>query len=79
VLDLPLERTAAEEGSAYGAALLAGCAAGAFEDPRDAAARCVQVHERTEPDSQWAAAYADDYARFRQIYPAIAQLEKDGR
>src|SRR5204862_3079327 len=27
VLDLPLERTAAEEGSAYGAALLAGCRA----------------------------------------------------
>jgi xylulokinase len=75
VLDLPLERTAADEGSAYGAALLAGCAAGAFEDPPDAAARCVKVHERTEPDSEWAAAYADDHARFRQIYPAIAQLE----
>src|SRR5262249_24823490 len=30
VLDLPLERTAAEEGSAFGAALLAG-----FEDPRE--------------------------------------------
>ena len=36
VLDLPLETTAAEEGSAYGAALLAGCASG---DVRGAAGR----------------------------------------
>ena len=38
VLDLPLETTAAEQGSAFGAALLAG-----FDDPAEAVARCVRV------------------------------------
>jgi xylulokinase len=71
VLDLPLETTAVEEGSAYGAALLAGCRAGAFADPQQAAARCVRVRGRTEPNAEWASAYADGYERFRRLYPAL--------
>jgi xylulokinase len=74
VLDLPLETTAAEEGSAYGAALLAGCRAGTFADPHDAAERCVRVHGRTNPDPEWVAAYAEGYARFRRVYPTLKQL-----
>jgi xylulokinase len=74
VLDLPLETTAAEEGSAYGAALLAGCAAGTFDDPRDAAARCVRISGRTNPDPAWVGVYADGYERFRRLYPAVATL-----
>jgi xylulokinase len=68
VLALPLETTVAEEGSAYGAALLA------FNDPLDAAARCVRVSGRTNPDPDWAAAYADGYARFRRLYPSLKQV-----
>ncbi|MDX6486759.1 MAG: xylulokinase [Gaiellaceae bacterium] len=79
VLDLPLETTAAEEGAAYGAALLAGCAARTFDDPPDAVARCVRVHERVEPDADWSAAYADGYERFRRIYPTLAQLTGTGQ
>jgi xylulokinase len=74
VLDLPLETTAAEEGSAYGAALLAGCRSGTFADPHDAAARCVRVHGRTNPDPAWVAAYAEGYERFRRLYPGLKQL-----
>jgi xylulokinase len=74
VLELPLERTAAEEGSAYGAALLAGCAAGTFSSPPEAAARCVRVADRVEPDPEWTAAYRDGYERFRRLYPAVASL-----
>jgi xylulokinase len=74
VLDLPLETTAAEEGSAYGAALLAGCRSGTFADPHDAAARCVRVHGRTNPDPAWVAAYAEGYQRFRRLYPGLKQL-----
>jgi xylulokinase len=73
-LDLPLETTAAEEGSAYGAALLAGCRSGTFADPHDAAARCVRVHGRTNPDPAWVAAYAEGYERFRRLYPGLKQL-----
>lgn len=75
VLDLPLESTAADEGSAYGAALLAGCRAGVFEDPDDAVARCVRVHGRIEPDPDWAAAYAAGYERFRGLYAALRDEE----
>jgi xylulokinase len=71
VLDLPLESTAADEGSAYGAALLAGCRAGVFADPDDAVARCVRIHGRTDPDLEWAKTYADGYERFRRLYPIL--------
>jgi xylulokinase len=70
-LGLPLETTAAEEGSAYGAALLAGCRSGAFADPGEAADRCVRVTSTTEPDADWTAAYAAGYDRFRRLYPAL--------
>jgi xylulokinase len=74
VLGLPLETTAAEEGSAYGAALLAGCASGAFAGPQDAVERCVRVHGRTDPDPSWVDVYASGYERFRALYPALAPL-----
>ena len=73
VLDLPLETTAAEEGSAYGAALLAGCRGGVFAGPQEAVERCVRVHERTEPEPSWVEAYAEGYERFRRLYPLLAK------
>jgi xylulokinase len=75
VLDLPLERTVAEEGAAYGAALLAGVRAGVFADAAEAVARCVRVRDAVEPDPEWAAAYDEHYARFRRLYPALRPLE----
>jgi len=74
VLALPVESTAAEEGAAYGAALLAGCRAGTFADPGEAVDRCVRVHGRTNPDPEWIGAYEDGYARFRRVYPSLASL-----
>lgn len=76
VLGLPLETTAAEEGSAYGAALLGGVAGGMFDDVHDAVARCVRVGVTIEPDPAAAAAYDDLYARFRTLYPALEPLEE---
>jgi xylulokinase len=74
-LDLPLELTAVEEGSAYGAALLAGVAAGVFPDAQAAVADCVRVREAIEPNPEWAHAYEEGYARFRSLYPTIKALE----
>ena len=54
---MPIELTAVEEGSAYGAALLGGVAGGVFADVRDAVARCVSVRETVEPDPAWQAVY----------------------
>jgi xylulokinase len=74
VLELPIESTAAEEGAAYGAALLAGCRAGAFADPHDAVARCIRVQGRTDPEPAWISPYAAGYERFRRVYPALGKI-----
>lgn len=73
-LGLPLELTVVEEGSAYGAALLAGVAGGAFADVRQAVDACVRVRDVVEPDLAWQEAYADGYRRFRELYPALRPL-----
>jgi xylulokinase len=76
VLDLPVETTAAEEGSAFGAALLGGVAAGVFADVDDAVARCVRTGESTEPDPAWVEAYAEAYPRYRALYPRLHAEEE---
>ena len=81
VLGLPLERTSADEGAAYGAALLGGVAQGVFADAHEAVAACVRVGERIEPDPGWQAAYEDGYARYRELYPRAsnaAELALEG-
>jgi xylulokinase len=75
VLGLPLELTESEEGSAYGAALLAGVRAGVFPDAAGAVARCVRVRDRVEPDEAWRAAYDRGYDRYRKLYPVLRPLE----
>jgi xylulokinase len=65
VFDLPVELTASEEGSAFGAALLAA------DDPIAAAHTYVRVRTQIDPDPGWARDYAAGYERFRELYPAI--------
>ncbi len=67
VLGVPLELTASPEGSAFGAALLAGVRAGTFTDAQDAIARCVRVTGRVDPE--WD--YDEAYGRFRLLYPSL--------
>jgi xylulokinase len=73
VLELPVELTAAEEGSAYGAALLGGVAAGVFTDVHEAVERCVRAADVVEPDSAWRSAYDEAYPRYRALYPALKE------
>jgi len=70
-LQLPIELTESEEGSAFGAALLAGVREGAFADADDAVARCVRVRGRIEPE--WD--YDAEYERFRLLYPTLKELQ----
>jgi xylulokinase len=76
VLGLPLQRTAVEEGAAFGAALLGGVAAGEFGDVHEAVGACVRVRDEIEPDPEWERRYADGYERFRNLYPALRTLEE---
>jgi xylulokinase len=74
VLGLPLQRTAVEEGAAFGAALLGGVASGVFADVREAVDACVRVRDEVEPDPEWERRYAEGYERFRALYPALRPL-----
>jgi xylulokinase len=74
VLGVPLERTEAEEGAAYGAALLGGVRAGVFADAHEAVATTVRVRDRVDPDPDWQAAYDDGYARYGRLYPTLKEL-----
>jgi xylulokinase len=69
VLGLPLELTEVEEGSAYGAALLAGVSNGVFE-------ACVRVRDRVDPNPAWAPVYEEGYARYGALYPAVKSVEE---
>ena len=71
VLGIPIERTAVEEGAAYGAALLGAVAAGEFADVEEAVGACVRVRDTVEPDPEWQRVYDERYPRFRALYPAL--------
>jgi xylulokinase len=70
-LGVPLEVTESEEGSAFGAALLGGVAAGVFADVPTAVEQCVRVVDVVEPEPAWHEAYAGLHSRFRTLYPAL--------
>jgi xylulokinase len=70
-LGMPIERTAVEEGAAYGAALLGGVASGVFGSAQEAVDACVRIRDTVEPDADWQRVYEDGYERFRSLYPAI--------
>ena len=76
VLGLPLETTAAEEGSAFGAALLAGIRDGVFADAAEAVEACVRVRDTIEPDPAWSRVYEDGYGRYRGLYPALRAVDE---
>jgi xylulokinase len=75
VLGLPIRHTATDEGSAYGAALLGGVAAGVFRDVHEAVDSCVRLIDAAEPDPRWSTAYEQGYRRFDLLYPALRPLE----
>ena len=77
VLGLPIELTAVEEGSAYGAALLGAVAGGMFADVPDAVAQCVSVRTTVDPDPAWQSAYEDIYPRFGALYPALDTVKEN--
>jgi xylulokinase len=70
----PVELLVAEEGGAYGAALLAGVGAGAWPTVDAACESSIQVAETIQPDPAAVAAYNRGYQTYRKLYPALASL-----
>ena len=59
------------EGAAYGAALLAGVGAGAWQSVPQACAAAVRVTGSALPEPDWVDAYREHYAHYRDLYPAL--------
>ncbi len=68
--ETPVTTVSASEGSAYGAALLAGVGAGVWPDVAAACATCIKETTRTQPGSA-AKIYRDYYSHFRALYPIL--------
>jgi xylulokinase len=64
----------AEEGAAYGAALLAGVGGGGWSSVDDACAEVVRVRDRIEPDEASAKVMDRLYRCYRALYPALRNV-----
>jgi xylulokinase len=64
------------EGGAFGVALLAGVGTGVWRDTRQACDATLKVTTRVEPtqDAAVRRRYAEAYARYRELYPALAGI-----
>ena len=69
-----VEVLTAEEGGAFGCALMAGVAAGHWANLDEACAQAIAVAQRIEPDAAELEAYKAGYARWRKLYPALRGL-----
>jgi xylulokinase len=69
-----VETVAAEEGAAYGAALLAGVGAGLWPTVEQACDAVVHVAQRIAPDPQNVTTMQAAYANYRRLYPALRQI-----
>ena len=71
VLGASIVTTPTAEGAAQGAATLAAVGAGWFDTVQDACRALVRIGETTPP-SETGDAYTNAYARYRELYPALA-------
>jgi xylulokinase len=69
-----VEVLAAEEGGAFGCALMAGVGAGHWKDLDEACSQAIRVAERIEPDAADVETYKAGYAKWRKVYPALKTL-----
>lgn len=74
---MPVEILAAEEGAAFGAALLAGVGAGVWPSPERACDACVRVSAVVRPKSENVAHMNRQYQAYRKLYPALRQIGDD--
>ena len=69
-----IELVEAEEGAAYGAALLAGAGGGAWGSVEEACAAAVRVRGRVAPEPGASRLMDERYRAFQSIYPALRRI-----
>ena len=65
----------AEEGGAFGAALLAGVGAGVWPDLEAACGAAIEVAQQIEPDAKTVERYSVGYQAYRKVYPALKGIQ----
>jgi xylulokinase len=63
-----------QEATLMGAALLAGIGVGIFADEADASKRTYQIRKKYQPNPDRKATYDEIYAVYRQLYPALLDI-----
>ena len=76
VLGAELVTVNTTEGAAYGAALLAGVAGGAWPVVDSACAQTIKVTARISPDESHVNRYAQMYDNYRALYPALRETSR---
>jgi len=71
-----VEILAAEEGAAYGAAILAGVGAGGWSSVDQACDAVVRVVSRIAPDPECCSTMQKSYRTYRRIYPALHSIQQ---
>jgi len=74
VYDHEIETVAAEEGAAYGVALLAGVAAGAWPTVDAACGAVIRSKTRVRPDPDAAKLFHRQYRKYVALYPALRSI-----
>jgi xylulokinase len=75
IYGMPVELIEADEGAAYGAALLAGVGTGNWPSVEAACESSVRVAKRVQPDAKVAAKMDLQYAEYRKLYPALREIK----
>jgi xylulokinase len=70
----PVETVDAEEGAAYGAAILAGVGVKTWSSVDEACESTVRVAEKIIPDSEHSLVLEKAYAVYRRMYPAMKSI-----
>jgi xylulokinase len=71
IYGMPVDLVTAEEGAAYGAALLAGVGAGMWRSVEAACETAVHVAKRVEPIAKNVELMNRRYEEYRKLYPAL--------
>ena len=79
ILGVELVITNAQEGPAFGAALLAGVASGVYASVQEACTMTVRIAERTEPRKETVGVYDEAYETYRALYPALKPIISKAR
>jgi xylulokinase len=74
VLGRPVRTLKVREAACLGAAILAGAAAGVYSSVDEGVARTVRLDRTFVPGADCASRYAERYAIYRRLYPALKDL-----